>query len=282
MWMLNMKYPYFIYSLYKNTDLYPKNSMAQNFRQQQHRPKKSSLVIGREAVIAAMQTGKQLERIYLQATVHGAAIDQIKDLAEKNLVPINKVPVEKLNNFNVSNHEGCIALIAKVQYQNLQDVISFIVDKGETPLFLILDGITDIRNIGGIARSAFCFGVNAIIIPDKGVGALNEDAITTSAGALEQIAVCRVNSLMKAVDELHLNGIKVYASEMTATKKIGELNFSEPAAIVMGSEDKGIYSALIKICDEQFKIPMAGDFESLNVSVATGIILYEVMKQRTH
>jgi 23S rRNA (guanosine2251-2'-O)-methyltransferase len=273
--------PYFIYSLYKKPDLYPKNSMAQNFRQQQHRPKKSSLVIGREAVIAAMQTGKQLERIYLQATVHGAVIDQIKDLAEKNLVPINKVPVEKLNNFNVSNHEGCIALIAKVQYQNLQDVISFIVDKGETPLFLILDGITDIRNIGGIARSAFCFGVNAIIIPDKGVGALNEDAITTSAGALEQIAVCRVNSLMKAVDELHLNGIKVYASEMTATKKIGELDFSEPAAIVMGSEDKGIYPALMKICDEQFKIPMAGDFESLNVSVATGIILYEISKQRS-
>jgi 23S rRNA (guanosine2251-2'-O)-methyltransferase len=267
--------------LYKNPDLYLKNSMAQNFRQQQHRPKKNTLVIGREAVIAAMQTGKQLERIYLQATVHGAVIDQIKDLAEKNLVPINKVPVEKLNNFNVSNHEGCIALIAKVQYQNLQDVISFIVDKGETPLFLILDGITDIRNIGGIARSAFCFGVNAIVIPDKGVGALNEDAITTSAGALEQIAVCRVNSLMKAVDELHLNGIKVYASEMTATKKIGELNFTEPAAIVMGSEDKGIYPALMKICDEQFKIPMAGDFESLNVSVATGIILYEVSKQRS-
>ncbi len=265
----------------KNQTFTPKNSMAQNFRQQQHRPKKSSLVIGREAVIAAMQTGKQLERIYLQATVHGAVIDQIKSLAETNLIPVNKVPVEKLNNFNVSNHEGCIALIAKVQYQNLQDVISFIVDKGETPLFLILDGITDIRNIGGIARSAFCFGVNAIIIPDKGVGALNEDAITTSAGALEQIAVCRVNSLMKAVDELHLNGIKVYASEMTAAKKIDDINFSEPAAIIMGSEDKGIYPALMKICDEQFKIPMAGEFESLNVSVATGIILYEVSKQRS-
>jgi 23S rRNA (guanosine2251-2'-O)-methyltransferase len=162
----------------------------------------------------------------------------------------------------------------------LQDVISFIVDKGETPLFLILDGITDIRNIGGIARSAFCFGVNAIIIPDKGVGALNEDAITTSAGALEQLAVCRVSSLMKAVDDLHLNGIKVYASEMTAEKNINEINLKEPAAIIMGSEDKGIYPALMKICDEQFKIPMAGDFESLNVSVATGIILYEVMKQR--
>jgi 23S rRNA (guanosine2251-2'-O)-methyltransferase len=253
---------------------------VKNFRQQQQRPKKNTLVVGRKAVIEAMQTGKQLERIYLQSTVHGDVVEEIRKLAEKNEVPINKVPVEKLNNFNVSNHEGCVALIAKVQYQNLQDVISFVVDKGETPMFLMLDGITDIRNIGGIARSAFCFGVNAIIIPDKGVGALNEDAVLTSAGALEKIAVCRVNSLMKAVDELHMNGIRVFASEMKAAKNIYDCNFSEPCAIVMGGEEKGVYPALLKICDEQFQIPMTGDFDSLNVSVATGIILYEVMKQR--
>ena len=236
--------------------------------------------MGRKAVIEAMQTGKQLERIYLQSNVHGEIIDEIKKLAEKNQVPINKVPVEKLNNFNVSNHEGCVALIAKVQYQDLQDVISFVVEKGEVPLFLILDGITDIRNIGGIARSAFCFGVHAIIIPDKGVGALNEDAVLTSAGALEQIAVCRVNSLMKTVDDLHMNGIKVFASEMKATKKTYACSFAEPCTIVMGGEEKGIYPALLKICDDKFQIPMTGDFDSLNVSVATGIILYEAVKQR--
>jgi 23S rRNA (guanosine2251-2'-O)-methyltransferase len=256
---------------------------VKNFRQQHqhHRPKKNTLVIGRKAVIEAMQTGKQLERIYLQTTVHGEVIDEIKQLAEKTLTPINKVPVEKLNNFNVSNHEGCVALIAKVQYQDLQDVISFVVEKGEVPLFLILDGVTDIRNIGGIARSAFCFGVHAIIIPDKGVGALNEDAVLTSAGALEEIAVCRVNSLMKTVDDLHMNGIKVFASEMKAAKKVYELDMKEPCAIVMGGEEKGIYPALLKICDDKFQIPMTGDFDSLNVSVATGIILYEVIKQRS-
>jgi 23S rRNA (guanosine2251-2'-O)-methyltransferase len=254
---------------------------VKNFRQQQHRPKKNTLVVGRKAVIEAMQTGKQLERIYLQTTIHGEAIDEIKMLAEKTQTPINKVPVEKLNNLNVSNHEGCVALIAKVQYQDLQDVISFVVEKGEVPLFLILDGITDIRNIGGIARSAFCFGVNAIIIPDKGVGALNEDALLTSAGALEEIAVCRVNSLMKTVDDLHMNGIKVFASEMKAAKKVYELDLKEPCAIVMGGEEKGIYPALLKTCDEKFQIPMTGDFDSLNVSVATGIILYEVLKQRS-
>jgi 23S rRNA (guanosine2251-2'-O)-methyltransferase len=252
---------------------------VKNFRQQ-HRPKKSSLVIGQHAVIDALQSGRQLDRIYITKDVRGMMAEEILSLAKQHQVPVNKVPVEKLNGFNINNHEGCVALLAKVQYQNLQDVISYVVEKGEPPLFLLLDGITDIRNIGGIARTAYCCGVDAIIIPDRGVGALNEDAILTSAGALEKIAVCRVSSLMKAVDELHLNGIKVYASVMTADKNIAEINFREPCAIVMGSEEKGIYPALMKICDDKIKIPMKGDFESLNVSVAAGIILYEVMRQR--
>jgi 23S rRNA (guanosine2251-2'-O)-methyltransferase len=231
-------------------------------------------------VIEALENGKHLEKIYLVSTVHGEVIDKVKQLAEQYQVPISKVPVEKLNGFNISNHEGCVGVISKVQYQDLQQVISFVVDKGEVPLLLILDGITDIRNIGAIARTALCTGVHAIVIPDKGVGSLNEDAIVTSAGALEKVAICRVNSLMKAVDELHLNGIKVLASEMTAKQSLFDTTLTEPCAIVMGSEDKGIYPALMKICDEQFKIPMKGEFESLNVSVAAGMILYEAMKQR--
>lgn len=228
----------------------------------------------------AIRSGKALDRIYINNKIGNDSIKDIKSLASQNGVPVNYVPVEKLNSFNVSDHEGFIALISRVHYQDLQQVISWVVERGETPLFLILDGITDIRNIGGIARTALCTGVQAIIIPDKGVGALNEDAILTSAGALEKIAVCRVNSLMKAVDELHLNGIKVLASEMTATKDVFNIDFKEPVAIVMGSEEKGIYPALMKVCDEKFRIPMANEFESLNVSVATGMILYEVMKQR--
>lgn len=252
-----------------------------NFRHQHHRPKKSTLIIGREAVIKALQERKSLDRIYLQSNIHGPVIEEIKALSAKEIVPIHKVPVEKLNSFNVSNHEGCIAQISKIQYQDLQQIISFTVENGDVPLFIILDGVTDIRNIGAIARSAYCFGVHAIIIPDKGVGSLNEDAILTSAGALEQIAVCRVSSLMKTVDELHLNGIKVFASEMIADKKIGDIDFSEPCAIILGGEEHGVYPALMKICDDTFKIPMLGNFESLNVSVASGIILYEVNRQRS-
>ena len=253
-----------------------------NFRNPQNkpRPKKSTLIIGRNKVIEAIQQGKQLERIFLVGTLHSELIENIKRLAEENKIPINKVPVEKLNSFNVSNHEGCVAVLSKIQYQDLQELISFVVDKGDIPLFLILDGITDVRNIGALARTALCTGVQAIIIPEKGVGSLNEDAIATSAGALEKVAVCRVNSLMKAVDELHLNGIKVFASDMKAEKKIYDVSFAEPCAIVMGSEDKGIFPALMKMCDEQFKIPMKGGFESLNVSVAAGMILYEALKQR--
>lgn len=231
-------------------------------------------------MVEAMQNGIQLDKIYLDIKAIGDEILQVKKLAAQHTVPVSYVPVAKLNGFNVTDHDGCIAQIAKVQYQNLQDIISFVIENGEVPLFLILDGITDIRNIGGIARTAYCTGVHAIIIPDKGVGALNEDAMLTSAGALEKISICRVNSLMKAVDELHLNGIKVYATEMKAEKSFTDVNFNEPCAIVLGSEERGIYPALLKVCDEKIKIPMAGGFESLNVSVAAGIILYETMKQR--
>ena len=250
-----------------------------NFRHPQ-RPKKSTLIIGVTAVIDALKSGEALDRIYLDNLLKGEEAAEIRKLASLNNVPINYVPRAKLDSFNVTGHQGCIAQKAKVHYYALQDIISQVTDRGEAALFLILDGITDIRNIGGIARTAWCCGVNAIIIPDKGVGALNEDAILTSAGALEQLPVCRVNSLLKAVDELHLNGISVFATEMKASKTIIEADFRLPCAIIMGSEEKGIYPALLKSCDETLRIPMVTAFESLNVSVATGMVLYEVMRQR--
>src|SRR5690242_2864583 len=227
-----------------------------------------------------MNNGVQLERIFLQNNLAGDEVEELKQVAREFEVPVNKVPFEKIRNFNLENPKGCIAIKAKIEYQKLQDVISFIVEKGEVPLLLLLDGITDIRNIGALARTAYCCGVQAIVIPEKGVGALNEDAVATSAGALEKIAVCRVKNLHSAIEEIHLNGIKVFASEMTAVENVFDMDFKEPCAIIMGSEDKGIQSSLYKISDKSFKIPMQTDFESLNVSVAAGMILYEAMKQR--
>lgn len=241
---------------------------------------KSSLIIGRQPVIEAIEAGRGIDKILFQQNVSGESIGEIRKLAKEHNIPIQQVPPEKLHALTRANHQGCIALAALVQYLDLQQVIDHVVSKGEIPLFVMLDGITDVRNIGGIARSAVAYGAQAIIIPDKGVGALNEEALKSSAGALEKINICRVNSLMKAVDTLHLNGIKAFATEMTAPEKIYEMDFTEPVCIVMGSEDKGVFPPLMKICDATFTIPMPGGFESLNVSVATGIVLYETGRQR--
>ncbi len=242
--------------------------------------KQNSLIIGRQPLVEALQSGKAIDKILLQKNTAGDVINTIRKLAKDQNVPIQLVPVEKLNGLTKANHQGLVAFVARVQYMDLQQVIDHVVSNGELPLFLMLDGVTDVRNIGAIARSAVCCGAQAIIIPDKGVGALNEEAMKSSAGALEQIHICRVNSLLKAVDTLHLNGIKVFTSEMRAEQNVFELPFTDPCCIIMGDEGKGVQPYLAKAADHFFKIPMAADFDSFNVSVATGIILYEAMKHR--
>jgi len=243
-------------------------------------PKPSSLIIGRQPLIEAIQSGRAIDKILLQKNANGEVVSAIRSLSREHNIPIQIVPVEKLNYLTKANHQGIIAFAALVQYMDLQQVIDFVVSKGETPMFLMLDGITDVRNIGGIARSALCCGAQAILIPDKGVGALNEEAMKSSAGALEHIHVCRVNSLLKAVDTLHLNGIQVFTSEMRADKKLFDLDFTVPCCVIMGDEGKGVQPYLAKAADYFFTIPMAAKFDSFNVSVATGIILYEGMIQR--
>jgi 23S rRNA (guanosine2251-2'-O)-methyltransferase len=241
---------------------------------------KKNIIVGRNPIAEALKQQSGIDKILLFKNASGDVINEIRKLAKEQNIPVQYVPNERLNSLTNINHQGIIAYRSAVRYFDLQSVIDWINNNGETVLFLMLDGVTDVRNIGAIARSALCCGAQAIIIPDKGVAALNEDALKSSAGALEQIQVCRVNSLLKAVDDLHLNGIKIFTSEMNAEKKLYDLNFSEPCCIIMGSEEKGIQSYLSKAADEHFSIPMKGEFDSLNVSVAAGIILYEAMKQR--
>ncbi len=242
---------------------------------------KTRTIIGRQPLIEAIAAGVAIDKILLQKNAIGEVLNQIRHLSKEHNIPLQFVPIEKLNSLTRSNHQGVIAFAAVVKYYEVQQIIDLTIANGETPLFIMLDSITDVRNIGAIARTALCCGVQAIIIPDKGVGALNEEALKASAGALEHVHVCRVNSLMKTVDELHLNGIKVFASEMKAAKTIKEIALHEPCCIVLGGEEKGVYPALMKICDDSFHIPMRGKFESLNVSVASGMILYETMQQRS-
>ena len=242
--------------------------------------KKSQIIIGRQPLMETIRSGRAVDKILLQRNTAGESIAEIRQLAREYNIPVQVVPVEKLDSLTRANHQGVIAFAGLVQYMDLQQVIDVVVGAGGTPLFMMLDGVTDVRNIGAIARSALCCGAQALVIPDKGTGALNEEAMKSSAGALERIHICRVASLLKAVDTLHLNGIKVFTSEMNASKKVFELPLAEPCCIVMGSEDKGVQAYIRKAADEHFTIPMAGDFDSFNVSVAAGIILYEAMKHR--
>jgi 23S rRNA (guanosine2251-2'-O)-methyltransferase len=242
--------------------------------------KPSSLIIGRQPLVEAMQSGRGIDKILFQRNVSGESIGEIRKLAEKRGIPIQQVPQEKLFSLTRANHQGVLAFASLFQYIDLQAAVDQVLSLGTAPLFILLDGITDVRNVGAIARTAVCCGAQALIIPDKGIAALNEEALKSSAGALEKIHICRVSSLLKAVDSLHLNGIRAYASGMQAEKKVYELDLNGPCCIMMGSEDKGLQPYLRKAADEHFTIPMAGNFDSFNVSVAAGIILYEAMKKR--
>lgn len=242
--------------------------------------KGKNIIAGRNPVLEALKSGSGVDRILLYRNATGDILLEIKKLARELNVPVQLVPSQKLDGITNIQHQGIVAFKTLVQYQDLQDIIDQVNSNGQTPMFLILDGITDVRNIGAIARTALCTGVHGIIIPDKGVAALGEDAMKASAGALSHLQIIRVNSLSKAVDTLHLNGIPVYGTVMGAGKAVYEMLLSDPCAIIMGSEDKGIQPALEKSCDGMFHIPMPGNFESLNVSVAAGMILYEVVRQR--
>jgi 23S rRNA (guanosine2251-2'-O)-methyltransferase len=240
----------------------------------------NNIIIGRQPLIETIRSGHPVDKILLQRNTTGESIAEIRQLAREHHIPVQVVPVEKLASLTRANHQGVVAFAGLVTYMDLQQVIDHTVGAGGVPLFVMLDGVTDVRNIGAIARSAVCCGAQSLILPDKGTGALNEEAMKSSAGALEQIQVCRVDSLLKAVDILHLNGIRVFTSEMHAPRRVDELPLADPCCIVMGSEDKGVQAYIRKAADEHFTIPMAGDFDSFNVSVAAGIVLYEALKHR--
>ena len=256
------------------------NSKKESSYQSNNYQTKKNIIAGRNPVMEALKAGQNIDKILLFKNASGDSIGEIRALATAQNIPVQYVPVEKLNSLTNVQHQGVVAFKSAIIYQDLQQVIDWTNEKGETALFIMLDGVTDVRNIGAIARSAVCCGAQAIIIPDKGVGAMQEDAIKSSAGALELIQVCRVNSLLKAVDTLHLNGIKAYTSEMKSAVKLADIDFTTPCCFIMGGEEHGIQPFLTKATDAHFSIPMKGDFDSLNVSVAAGIILYEAIRQR--
>lgn len=228
----------------------------------------------------AITSGKEIEALYIQRGAAGGLSHELKALLTEYNITAQQVPVEKLNRLTPKNHQGAVAFISPITYQKIENIIPEVFEKGEVPLILVLDSITDVRNMGAIARTAECAGVHAIVIPAKGSAQINPDAIKTSAGALYKIPVCRHDNFMQTVRFLQESGLQLVCCTEKTKEDIYSPDYTAPTAIIMGSEEDGIRNEIIRISDHLAKIPMFGEIESLNVSVSTGVILYEAIRQR--
>lgn len=238
------------------------------------------IVFGIRPVMEAIKAGNEIEKLLMQKDQHGGLLQELVKLAKEYKIPISQVPLEKLNNITRKLHQGVIAFVSPIVYASLDNIVSDVFQSGKVPLLLVLDRITDVRNFGAIARTAECLGVNAIVIPSRGSALITADAIKTSAGALNFIPVCREENLKNTLTYLKDSGIQLIGCTEKAEKHLYEADYSIPCAIIMGSEEDGISPEYLKRCDERVKIPMSGQIESLNVSVAAGMVLYEAVRQR--
>jgi len=238
-----------------------------------------SKIFGIRAVIEAINSSKTINKVYIQKGLSGHLFSELSALLKKHTISSSYVPVEKLNTLTKhQNHQGVVASISAVDFHQLEDVLT--TNKSESSLYLLLDQITDVRNFGAILRTAECTGVNAIIIPNQGSAPLNADAIKTSAGAAFKIPICKVSHLLDAIYQMQAENIQIVAITEKTDNNIYQVDFSRPTALIMGSEHKGISPAILKIADAKAKLPLLGEIESLNVSVACGVALYEVVRQR--
>jgi len=243
---------------------------------------KDEYIFGTRAVIEAINNGRTIEKILIKKGLKNELINQLQVLVKENNIAVQFVPIEKINRITRKNHQGVLALISPIEYSNIEILLPGIFENGKDPLILILDQITDVRNFGAIARSAECAGVDAIIIPEKGMARIGADAMKTSAGALNHIPVCKTISLIKTIQFLINSGIRIIAASEKANKLYTDANLDSPLAIVMGSEDSGISESISELADEHLKIPVLGKIESLNVSVSAALIIYEAVRQRNY
>lgn len=239
------------------------------------------MVFGIRAVMEAINSGKEIESLFIQRGLSGELLMELRFLLKEHNIAFQQVPIEKLNRITRKNHQGVIAVISPITYQDIEDLLPAIYEKGEVPFLLMLDGVTDVRNMGAIARTAECAGVHAIIVPRKGSAEVNPDAIKTSAGALYKIPVCRHDSLSKVGRFLIDSGVQLVVSTEKTENSIYDVDYTAPTCIVMGAEDVGVSDDLIRISDKLAKIPMFGEIASLNVSVSAGIVIYEAIRQRS-
>ena len=241
---------------------------------------KQQLIYGRHPVQEALEAGNPIEKVWLQQGTRGELEKVMRHLCREHGVPLVMIPRERLQSMVKGNHQGVVAMLGAVRYHQLSDVLPGVYEQGATPLLLLLDGVTDVRNIGAIARSAEVCGAQTLVTPMKGSGAINPEAVKTSAGALSRLPICRETSIAAAITYLQASGVQVLASDLKASHYLHELDLCQPVAFVLGAEGDGINPAIARAADIQFKIPQAGSLNSFNVSVAAGIMLYEAMRQR--
>ena len=241
---------------------------------------KEDFVFGTRAVIEAIKNGKTIDKVLVKKGLSNDLFHELQDLIKENNIQVQSVPVEKINRVTRKNHQGVLAFISPIVFDNIENVLPNIYESGQDPLLLILDQITDVRNFGAIVRSAECAGVQAIIIPEKGMARIGADAVKTSAGALHHLPICKVNNLYKTIQFLSDSGIRIVAATEKGDKLYTETDFKCPVGIVMGSEDDGISQQILDIANEQLKIPILGNIESLNVSVSAALMIYEAVRQR--
>jgi 23S rRNA (guanosine2251-2'-O)-methyltransferase len=239
-----------------------------------------NLIFGTRAVIEAINAGKEIDKIIIQKGLSNQLYTELRKAIQDLDIPIQIVPPEKINRITTKNHQGVLAFVSQITYYDVEDLLTVVFEKGKIPLILILDRVTDVRNFGAIARSAACAGVDFIVIPSRGAAQINADAVKTSAGALNSMKVCRVDNLKNTIEYLKDSGLQVIACHEKTDNYFYNADFTKPTAIIMGSEENGISNEYLKRSDMQVKIPMVGNIASLNVSVASGVILFEAVKQR--
>lgn len=256
--------------------------MRPGFKSNQRRESREEgqMIYGLRPVMEALEAGKEIEKIYLGRTARGELMQELKTMLKEREIVWQEVPNERLDKFTRNNHQEVVCFISPVHYFSLSQLVPSIFEKGETPLLLILDRVTDVRNFGAIARTAECAGIHAIVIPNKGAAQVTADAIRTSAGALSRIPVCREVALRNTIKYLQEAGIKVVAATEKGRDYHFQADFTGPLAIVMGSEEDGVSDDIIRTCDEILRIPLLGSVSSLNVSVACGVMIYEAVRQR--
>lgn len=242
--------------------------------------KQESLIFGIRAIIEAISSGKTIDKLFIQKGLQGELARELLAMVRQQNISVTYVPLEKLNRLTRKNHQGAVAYISPIDFYVLENLVLEVIESGKTPLFLILDQLSDVRNFGAIIRTAECTGVHGIIIQKKGGAPVNADTIKTSAGAVFNIPICKVDHIKDAMYYLQGSGIQVIAASEKAAETIYEVNLAVPTAIIMGSEGKGISNSVLKLVDKQAKLPMYGEIGSLNVSVACGVFLYETIRQR--